>query len=135
MPPSLYIPLRRRLQPRTHTHTHTSMFSLPARRAVCQGSRFLPSQSVRLTCLTLCLPSSPHISSTIGTLQPPHTRSSSIPRSNHFSTSSIARLGGEPQEEQEMNSGEKSIHDILTKEFQPATLQVQDVSGESNITF
>lgn len=46
-----------------------------------------------------------------------------------FSTSRTNREE-ENEESKELDSGEQNIHDILTREFQPAHLQVQDVSGE-----
>ena len=46
-----------------------------------------------------------------------------------FSTSRTNREE-ESEESKELDSGEQNIHDILTREFQPAHLQVQDVSGE-----
>lgn len=51
-----------------------------------------------------------------------------------FSTSIIARQEqastAEEEQQRELDDGEKNIVEILTREFQPAQLQVQDVSGE-----
>lgn len=48
-----------------------------------------------------------------------------------MSTSAVRRQEDGAQEEKtEMDSGEKDIYDILSKQFQPKQLQVQDVSGE-----
>lgn len=66
----------------------------------------------------------------------PQASATSVPcsfrgiQSRNFSSSRPARQDDESAEaERELDDGEKNIHDILTREFQPTQLRVQDVSG------
>lgn len=47
----------------------------------------------------------------------------------NFSTTPLTRQEEQQEEEKEMDDGEKNIHDILTRTFEPKMLKVSDVSG------
>ncbi|CAO1629561.1 unnamed protein product [Sympodiomycopsis kandeliae] len=55
------------------------------------------------------------------------THSLSLP--HRSISSSQSRRQEQAEEKKEMSSGEEEIHGLLTKRFNPAHLQVQDVSG------
>ena len=58
-------------------------------------------------------------------------RKTSLPRPFSTGQSRMQQdQAAEEEEKKEMDDGEKNIHDILTREFQPAHLEVRDVSGE-----
>jgi stress-induced morphogen len=62
--------------------------------------------------------------------------SNSTPRSSlrAFTRSSARQEEAEKEEEKkELDDGEKNIHDILTREFNPTHLQVSDVSGKCDM--
>lgn len=117
------------------------MLSLCARRAISLESRVALTRAYRVTPgamgsgmpVALSLRSSP----TFATSQPIHSNfspstSTSSPAKAWFSSSRAVGQAEQEgrEEEKEMDDGEKNIFEILTREFQPAQLQVQDVSGE-----
>jgi hypothetical protein len=120
---------------KTSNSSRLIMLSLPIKRALTSRATTLSSALHRLTLLREARPRKNHLSSLSILHTPIPTNASStiqpLPAKAFFSTTRAVRQEAEEgaEEVKEMDDGEKNIWEILTREFQPAHLQVSDVSG------